>query len=158
MEQQSVIHNTFVIEKTYPAKPERVFAAFADPSKKRRWFVEGENHSVESYEMDFREGGKEKAQLRFNPGLPVVGGLACTNETSYLDVVPNKRLVFASVMMIEGKSISASLCTIELLATEKGTDLLFTHQAAFFEGSDGPEMRKGGWEKLLTNLDSELSS
>jgi uncharacterized protein YndB with AHSA1/START domain len=158
MEQQSVIHNTFVIEKTYPAKPERVFAAFADPSKKRRWFVEGENHTVESYEMDFREGGKEKAQLRFNPGLPVVGGLACTNETSYLDVVPNKRLVFASVMMIEGKSISASLCTIELLATEKGTDLLFTHQAAFFEGSDGPEMRKGGWEKLLTNLDSELSS
>ena len=158
MEQQSVIHNTFVIEKTYPAKPERVFAAFADPSKKRRWFVEGENHSVESHEMDFREGGKEKAQLRFNPGLPVVGGLACTNETSYLDVVPNKRLVFASVMMIEGKSISASLCTIELLATEKGTDLLFTHQAAFFEGSDGPEMRKGGWEKLLTNLDSELSS
>jgi len=120
--------------------------------------VEGENHSVESHEMDFREGGKEKAQLRFNPGLPVVGGLACTNETSYLDVVPNKRLVFASVMMIEGKSISASLCTIELLATEKGTDLLFTHQAAFFEGSDGPEMRKGGWEKLLTNLDSELSS
>lgn len=158
MEQQSVIHNTFVIEKAYPAKPERVFAAFADPSKKRRWFVEGENHTVESYEMDFREGGKEKAQLRFNPGLPVVGGLACTNETSYLDVVPNKRLVFASVMMIEGKSISASLCTIELLATEKGTDLLFTHQAAFFEGSDGPEMRKGGWEKLLTNLDSELSS
>jgi uncharacterized protein YndB with AHSA1/START domain len=158
MEQQSVIHNTFVIEKTYPAKPERVFAAFADPSKKRRWFVEGENHTVESYEMDFREGGKEKAQFRFNPGLPVVGGLACTNETSYLDVVPNKRLVFASVMMIEGKSISASLCTIELLATDKGTDLLFTHQAAFFEGSDGPEMRKGGWEKLLTKLDSELSS
>jgi uncharacterized protein YndB with AHSA1/START domain len=158
MEQQSVIHNTFVIEKAYPAKPERVFAAFADPSKKRRWFVEGENHSVESYEMDFREGGKEKAQLRFNPGLPVVGGLACTNETSYLDVVPNKRLVFASVMMIEGKSISASLCTVEFLATDKGTDLLFTHQAAFFEGSDGPEGRKGGWEKLLTNLDSELSS
>jgi hypothetical protein len=61
-------------------------------------------------------------------------------------------------MMIEGKSISASLCTVELLATDKGTDLLFTHQAAFFEGSDGPERRKGGWEKLLTNLDSELSS
>jgi uncharacterized protein YndB with AHSA1/START domain len=158
MEQQSVIHNTFVIEKSYPAKPERVFSAFADPIKKRRWFVEGENHTVESYEMDFREGGKEKAQFRFNQGLPVVGGLACTNETSYLDVVPNKRLVFASVMMIEGKSISASLCTIELLATDKGTDLLFTHQAAFFEGSDGPEMRKGGWEKLLTKLDNELSS
>lgn len=158
MEQQSVIHNTFVVEKSYPAKPERVFAAFADPSKKRRWFVEGEHHTVESYEMDFRQGGKEKAQLRFQKELPVVGGLVCTNETSYLDVVMDKRLVFVSVMMIGGKNISASLCTIELLATDKGTDLLFTHQAAFFEGADGPEMRKGGWESLFAKLGSEVAS
>ena len=28
MKEQSVIHSTFVIERTYPATPERVFAAF----------------------------------------------------------------------------------------------------------------------------------
>ena len=81
-----------------------------------------------------------------------------TNETTYLDIVSNKRLVFESVMMIEGRKISASLCTVEFLATDKGTDLLFTHQAAFFEGSDGPEMRKEGWETLLTKLSDELAS
>ena len=30
MQEQSVVHNTFVIERSYPKPPERVFAAFAD--------------------------------------------------------------------------------------------------------------------------------
>lgn len=37
MKKQSVIHNTFVIERSYPATPARVFAALSDPAKKRRW-------------------------------------------------------------------------------------------------------------------------
>jgi uncharacterized protein YndB with AHSA1/START domain len=48
------------------------------------------------------------------------------------------------------------LGTVELLRTEKGTDLLFTHQAAFFEGADGPEMREEGWRKLFERLKAEL--
>ena len=75
-----------------------------------------------------------------------------------MHIVPNRRIVFAGKMIIGGQCISAALCTFELLATEKGTDLLFTHQAAFFEGADGPEMRKGGWEFLLTRLGSEAAS
>ena len=97
MEERSVIHSTFVIERSYPATPERVFAAFADPAKKRRWFVEGEGHEVEQYEMDFRVGGKERARFRFKEGTPVTG-IACTNDTSYQDIVPNRRVVFASTM------------------------------------------------------------
>jgi uncharacterized protein YndB with AHSA1/START domain len=69
MDKQSVIHSTFVIEKSYPAAPEKVFAAFADAKKKRRWFVEGEHHTVESYEMDFREGGRERSESRFQQGI-----------------------------------------------------------------------------------------
>ena len=42
MEKLSVTHSTFVIERSYPTTPERVFAAFADPAKKRRWLAEGE--------------------------------------------------------------------------------------------------------------------
>ncbi len=155
MKEQSVIHSTFVIECNYSAAPERVFAAFADPAKKRRWFVEDEHHEVERHEMDFRVGGKERAGFRFKEGTPLKG-MICTNDTTYQDIVPNQRIVFASTMAIGEKRISASLGTLEFLPSETGTDLLFTHQGAFFEGSDGPEMREEGWRKLLDKLTEEL--
>ncbi len=71
MTDRSVIHNTFVIERGFPKSPERVFAAFAEPSKKRRWFAEGENHEVEEFEMEFRVGGAERVRSRFKAGSPV---------------------------------------------------------------------------------------
>jgi uncharacterized protein YndB with AHSA1/START domain len=47
---------------------------------------------------------------------------------------------------------SASQVTFELVPTDQGTDLILTHQGAFFEGSDGPEMREEGWNKLMDKL------
>ena len=157
MEKQSVIHHTFVIERNYPATPERVFAAFADPVKKRRWFAQGEHHDVEHFEMDFRVGGKELTHSRFKEGTPFKG-VTLTNDTIYQDIVPNSRVVHASTMTFGGKCISASLVTVEFLPAEHGTDLILTHQAAFFEGADGPEIREMGWRKLLDKLATELSS
>ena len=40
---------------------------------------------------------------------------------------------------------------------EVGTDLIVTHQGAFFEGSDGAQMREQGWRKLLDKLTKELA-
>ena len=156
MEKQSVIHSTFVIERSYPATPERVFGAFADPAKKRRWFVESGGHAVEHYEMDFRVGGQERARFRFKEGSPVAG-MTCINDGSYQDIVPNRRVVIASTMAIGDKRISSSLATFEFLPTEKGTELIFTHQAAFYEGADGPKMREGGWQQLFEKLAKELA-
>jgi uncharacterized protein YndB with AHSA1/START domain len=157
MAEQSTIHSTFVIERTYSAKPERVFRAFADPAQKRRWFVENDHHKVEHFEMDFRVGGKEQGRFRLGKGTPVAGML-CTNDTVYQDIVPNQRVVLASTMSLNGKCISASLVTFEFLPSVKGTDLICTHQGAFFEGSDGPEMRQEGWEKLLDKLSKEFAT
>ena len=156
MEKQSAIHNTFVIERSYPKPPETLFAAFADPAKKRRWFGDGEHHEVEEFEMDFRAGGAEQFRYRFKEGTPFPG-VALTSEGSYLDIVPNRRIVTASAMAIGGKRISASLVTIELLPTAQGTDLICTNQGTYFEGADGPKMREAGWQTLFDRLSKELA-
>jgi uncharacterized protein YndB with AHSA1/START domain len=156
MRDRSVTHATFVIERTYPTTPERVFAAFADPTKKRRWFAEGEGFEVEEFEMDFRVGGNERTRFRSKEDSPIKGA-ALTNVTNYQDIAPNRRVVLAYTMTVGDKRISASLSTFEFLPTEKGTDLIFTEQAAFFEGADGPQMREAGWRELLEALARELA-
>jgi uncharacterized protein YndB with AHSA1/START domain len=153
----AITHNTFTLERSYPKSPERVFAAFTDAAKKRRWFAEGESHAVEVFEMDFRIGGTERTRSRFKEGSPFPG-VALINEGSYQDIVPARRVVLSSRMILGERCISASLVTFEFVPTEGGTDLLFTHQAAFFEGSDGPQRREAGWQKLLDRLASEVAS
>lgn len=156
LEEQSVIHSTFVIERRYPKLPEEVFSAFADTAKKRRWFAEGENHEVEEFAIDFRVGGTERSRYRFKPGTPFQG-VAVINEVSYLDIVPNRRIVTASTMILGDQRISSSLVTVEFLPTDQGTDLICTHQGAFFEGADGPQIRESGWRTLLERLATELT-
>lgn len=157
MPEPSVVHNTFVIERSYPHTPQTVFAAFADPAQKRLWYGESQTHDVEEFTMDFRIGGIDQFRYRFREGTPFPGVELASNG-QYFDIVPNQRIVTASNMAIGGRIISISLVTIEFLPTATGTDLLLTHQAAFYEGSGGPEMRQDGWRHLLDRLESALAA
>ena len=157
MEKTTVTHGTFVIERSYAATPERVFAAFSDPAKKRRWFSEGRNHEAETFEMDFRVGGTERSSYRMRENSPLPAGTVISNETKYMDIVPNRRIVIAYTMSMGERRFSSSQATFELVPSEKGTDLTFTEQGAYFEGSDGPKMREDGWRLLLEHLGSGIA-
>ena len=155
--QPSAIHDTFVLEREYPKPPEKVFAAFRDPGKKRRWYAESEAHDILSYALDFRVGGAEVLQSRMKPGTPIAGAVLTWSQV-FSDIVENRRIVFAQTLDRDNKRISCALMTVEILATSSGCRLVFTHQAAFFEGADGPQMRKMGWQALLENLGRKLEA
>jgi uncharacterized protein YndB with AHSA1/START domain len=149
-----VVHDTFVIVRTYPKAPSAVYAAFADPVRKRRWYG---GKATEQYENDFQVGGTETSGSRMGDDTPFPGA-SLVSRSSYLDIVAEVRIVQAQTMSMDGRRFSASLITFEFRAAADGsTELVFTHQAGFFEGSDGPQMRKHGWTVLLDNLAAELA-
>ena len=156
MEQPKVIHSTFTLERKFPKPPETVFSAFSDPAKLRRWFADSKFHETEKFTADFRVGGEELVRYRMTSGP--VAGMTIENRAYYHVIIPNERIVTASTMTLEGKAISASQVTIELLPTREGTDLICTHQGAFFENSGGPELREQGWRILMDKLAAELAN
>lgn len=150
-------HSKFSIERRYPVAPAKVFAAFADPRKKRRWFMEGKDFAVDAFAMDFRVGGVERSSFRFQGGPPLEAGTPIANDTWYCDIVEDERIVCAYVMTVGGARISASLATFEFVPDAGGTRLVYTEQAAFFEGADGAAVRQQGWTALFDRLELELA-
>lgn len=147
-------HGSFVIERTYSASPQRVFAAWSDPAAKRAWFVAGEGREVLSYALDFREGGKETSNFLFLKGEEMFGERTVFGNTTVLhEIVPNERIIFTYAMDRNGKRFSVSLATVEIKPHGTGSRMVFTESAAFFEGSDGVETREKGWRELLQKLD-----
>src|SRR5262249_29694013 len=140
----------------YPKPPEKAFAAFSDAAKKKRWYAESRGHDIGEYALDFRVGGSEVLEVVMKPGTPIAGARLRWAQT-YNDIKDNVRIVFSQTLDINGKRISAALITVEFRAVKTGCDLIFTHQAAFFEGADGPQMREAGWKALLGNLDREMA-
>lgn len=145
-----VIHGSFTLERTYPTTAARVFRALTDPASKRRWFAGGDGFVVDFYEMDFRVNGFERTRFRHGDGPPM------TNDTVFLDVVPDERLIFAYSMTLGGAPMSSSLATIELSERRGSTLLRLTEHTAYVDGHDGSTSRREGTLGLLEALAREL--
>jgi uncharacterized protein YndB with AHSA1/START domain len=146
MSERSVEHATFVIERTYDASPDRVFAAWSDPEAKARWFGGSEGE----FELDFRVGGWERGRGT----LP--DGRAYAFQALYQDIVRPRRIVFTYDMLVDETRISVSVATVQLSPERAGTRLVFTEQGAFLDGHEMPGQREHGMGSLLDALEAEL--
>ena len=146
-----VVHATCVVERSFLKPVDVVFAALSDPNKVRRWMGGSEHSELFEFGCEFREGGKQVVKYKMGPGTPIAGAVI-TNEGRFQQIVLDERIVTASTMKMGDRIFSASQVTFELVPTDKGTDLILTHQGAFFEGADGPAMREQGWNALMDHL------
>jgi uncharacterized protein YndB with AHSA1/START domain len=142
-------HGTIRLERRYKATATRVFAAWAEPKARAKWDVPG-RWVIAEQTFDFREGGREVK--RFGPK----GDPRLVADTLYLDIVPQRRIVFSYSMTSRGTPISVSVTTIELSADGKGTHLLLTEQIVFLDGNDNAANREEGLASMLDKIGETL--
>ena len=145
MTDRSVIHSTFSLERVYDTSTGRVFAAWADPAAKARWFSPSGPH-----ELDFRVGGREVNRGR-NPD-----GQVLTFESHYHDIVADQRIAYTSTLSVGENVVTVSLTTVELTPDDDSTRLVLTEHGAFLDGHEQPAWRKQGTSDGLDALGAEL--
>jgi len=101
--------------------------------------------------LDFREGGHERMDTY----------QADTNElhayrATYVDIVPDLRIVYEYEMLLGTTRMSVSLATVLFEPDGDGTRLTFTEQVVMLTDVWDAEAREAGTKMLLDNLGSAL--
>lgn len=151
MTTRSTTHATFVIEREYKAAPAKVFAAFANPESKAKWFVGPEDWDKSNHKLDFRIGGKESV----SGGPP--GGVVHSYNGEIWDIVENERIVISYEMHLDKQRISVSLGTTEIKPNGAGSKLIYTEQGAYLDGYDDAGERERGTQGLFDQLETFLN-
>jgi uncharacterized protein YndB with AHSA1/START domain len=145
MTDRCVVHSTFTFERVYEASTGRVFAAWADPAAKARWFSPNGPH-----ELDFRAGGREVNRGHNQDGQVL------TFESQYHDIVVGQRIAYTSTLSVGENVVTVSLTTVELTANGDTTRLVLTEHGAFLDGYEQPAWRQQGTGQWLDALAAEL--
>jgi uncharacterized protein YndB with AHSA1/START domain len=146
----SVEHDSWTLERDYPQPPGQVFAAWADPAVKVRWFdLSGTPES--DYSSDFRIGGAET--FRTAAGIRP----RYVYDGQYRDIVIGERIILTYEVSVDGRRASVSVATVEFAATPTaGTHLVYTEQGTYLDGLDDARSRRAGVRSQLDNLTTVL--
>lgn len=148
---RSQVHNTFVIERTYDAPVERVWAALSETDQRKHWFGGGDafDETVNTHDFRVGFGGVEDGRWHNGP--------TSLFKSIYTDIVDLERIVFSYDMWIDDRHISTSVTTIVLEPAGGGTNLTYTEQGVHLDGLDSAEGREEGTKGLLDQLGSYLA-
>jgi len=148
----SEAHTSFRIDRKLPALPARVFAAWSRAEAKQAWFSCHDDWRNAGYALDFRVGGSEYNEVRDRDGV------AHVFRAHFLDIVPDRRIVYAYELLLGERRISVSLVTVAFQPDAGGTLMSFTEQVVFLDGHADDGERREGTEVGLDRLAAWLGA
>jgi uncharacterized protein YndB with AHSA1/START domain len=143
MATQTATKPSLTIKRRLNAPPARVFAAWIDPEKVKRWMGPGDV-KVLAAECEPRAGGRFRWLMRAPSGEDHdVSGV-------YREFVPDRKLVFTWAW--KSTPERESLVTVDLKPDGDGTILTLTHEQFFDD--EARDRHRHGWEGAMDKLAS----
>jgi uncharacterized protein YndB with AHSA1/START domain len=142
----AAVKPSLTIKRRFNAPPAKVFAAWTDPEKVKRWMGPGEV-MVQSAESDARTGGRYRWVMKTPAGeVHDVSGV-------YREVIANEKLVFTWAR--KSTPERESLVTLTFKADGGGTLMTLTHEQFFDE--EARDRHQGGWNGAMEKLEKYLA-
>jgi uncharacterized protein YndB with AHSA1/START domain len=133
---------SLTLKRRIKASPAKVFAAWTDPEKVKRWMGPGEAKAL-SAESDPRTGGHYHWVMQTPAGeIHDVSGV-------YREVIPNEKLVFTWAW--KSTPERESLVTVEIKPDGDGSLLTLTHEQFFDD--DARDRHQQGWNGALDKME-----
>lgn len=146
----SIEQGTVDITKTFAAPVAAVFSAWAEEAAQRAWGDPGPDWQMHFERFRFTVG--ESDICRFGPK----GGPTYLNENRYLEIMPEKRIVYASLLREDGTLTFAGTVVVTLETVQGGTRMRFIEQGSYFDGRDKADDHRNGWRAMLEAMDVYL--
>lgn len=150
-------HTSFVVERELSTSRRHAFRFWSEAELKARWSGCHPDWLVLEDTFDFRVGGTEVKRWR------TPNGDEPTFHAYYLDIVPEKRIIYAYEMSFAGRRLSASLVTIAFETIGRKTKMSFTEQVAILAGGIAARDQRlvgteEGLDRLVEVVESERAS
>lgn len=132
---------TIRVVRRYEQSADRVFDAWLDPEKARKFLFTTHDGQLVRAELDARVGGK----FNFTDRRPGEGDIEHVGE--YLEIDRPRRLVFT--FAVPKYSPDYTTVTIDIVPAGTGCELTLTHEGVPAEWAPQTEQ---GWTQILGNL------
>jgi len=131
---------TVQVTRRFAASPERVFDAWLDPDKARRFLFVAPTGTMVRAEIDVRVGGRFIFTDRRD-------GQDVDHVGQYLEIDRPRRLVFT--FAVPAYSAESTAVTLDIAPEGSGCELTLTHAGVL---PDYVDQTKAGWGMILENL------
>ena len=142
-----------VITRMIDAPPERVYEAWTRPELIKRWFTPKPVETIRA-EMDVRPGGTSLIVMRLPDGTEM------PNRGVFLEVVPNRKLVFTDAFVNAWEPSSKPFMTGILTFDDEGGKTRYTARVRHWRVEDRETHEQmgfhEGWGKATDQLEELL--